>query len=174
MASWDVGCSGCSRRTPSASIAITAPQGTSGRGASRPFPSGMATISLRCSAMSSAMRCGAELVSRAEDWKWSSLTGWRRDDPLLWQGEEPVRDERWLDRVNEPLSGGDLQRLRHSVSRGRPCGRDAWTRETAIRLGLSRPCIPRDDRVRRTCKSSYVPHFCVLVPRFCSALGQKS
>ena len=78
----------------------------------------------------------AELVSRAEDWKWSSLPGWRRDDPLLWKGEEPVRDERWLERVNEPLSGGDLQRLRHSVSRGRPYGQDAWTREMAKRLGL--------------------------------------
>jgi putative transposase len=35
----------------------------------------------------------AELVSRAEDWKWSSLPGWRRGDPLLWKGEEPVRNE---------------------------------------------------------------------------------
>ena len=27
----------------------------------------------------------AELVSRAEDWKWSSLPGWKRGDPLLWR-----------------------------------------------------------------------------------------
>src|SRR5262249_57764495 len=62
----------------------------------------------------------AELVSRAEDWKWSSLPGWQRGDPVLWTGEAPVRDERWLERVNEPLSAGDLHPLRHSVSRGRP------------------------------------------------------
>ena len=78
----------------------------------------------------------AGLVARPEDWKWSSLPGWRRGDPLLWRGEAPVRDERWLERVNEPLSVGDLQRLRHSVQRGRPYGGEAWTRETAIRLGL--------------------------------------
>jgi putative transposase len=78
----------------------------------------------------------AELVSRADDWKWSSLPGCGRGDPLLWKGEEPVRDGRWLKRVDEPLSEGDLRRLRHSVSRGRPYGQDAWTRETAIRLGL--------------------------------------
>jgi putative transposase len=84
----------------------------------------------------------AELVSRAEDWKWSSLPGWRRGDPVLYR-EIAVRDERWLERVNEPLSVGDLQRLRHSVSRGRPYGGEAWTRETAIRLGLESCLRPR-------------------------------
>jgi putative transposase len=78
----------------------------------------------------------AEHVSPAEDWMWSSLPGWRRGGPLLWKGEQPVRDEKWLERVNDPLSAGDLQRLRRSVSRGRRYGQDAWTRETAIRLGL--------------------------------------
>ncbi len=47
----------------------------------------------------------AELVSRAEDWTWSSLPGWLRRDPLLWRGRVPVRDDRWLERVNEPLIG---------------------------------------------------------------------
>jgi REP-associated tyrosine transposase len=59
-----------------------------------------------------------ELVPKAEDWSWSSLSGWLRGDPLLWRGAVPVRDEKWLERVNEPLSAGDLQRLRHSVWRG--------------------------------------------------------
>jgi putative transposase len=78
----------------------------------------------------------AELVARAEDWKWSSLAGWLRDDPLLWRGEIPVRDEKWLERVNEPLSAGDLQRLRLSVERGQPYGDEAWTVRTAAQLGL--------------------------------------
>jgi putative transposase len=90
----------------------------------------------------------AELVCRAEDWKWSSLPGWERGDPLLWKGEAPVRDGRWLERVNEPLSAGDLQRLRHSVSRGRPYGGEAWTRETAIRLGLE-SCLRPQGRPRK-------------------------
>jgi hypothetical protein len=47
---------------------------------------------------------------------------------------------RW---VNEPPSVGDLRRLRHSASRGRPYGGEAWTRETAIRLGLGSCLRPR-------------------------------
>jgi putative transposase len=90
----------------------------------------------------------AELVSRAEDWKWSSLPAWQRGDPLLLRGRVPVRDERWLERVNEPLSVGDLQRLRHSVSRGRPYGGEAWTRDTAIRLGLE-SCLRPQGRPRK-------------------------
>jgi REP-associated tyrosine transposase len=78
----------------------------------------------------------AELVARAEDWKWSSVAGWLRDDPLLWRGETSARDEKWLERVNEPLSAGDLQRLRLSVDRGRPYGDEAWTVRTARQLGL--------------------------------------
>ena len=36
-----------------------------------------------------------------------------------------MRDPAWLARVNEPLSVGDLQRLRQSAERGRPFGDDA-------------------------------------------------
>jgi putative transposase len=64
----------------------------------------------------------AELVARAEDWKWSSLACWLRGDALLWTGDPPVRDQNWQARVNESLSAGELQRLRHSVARGRPFG----------------------------------------------------
>ena len=85
----------------------------------------------------------AELVARAEDWKWSSLAGWLRDDPLLWRGAIPLRDDRWLERVNEPLSAGDLSRLRLSVERGRPYGAEAWTGETVRRLGLESTLRPR-------------------------------
>lgn len=92
----------------------------------------------------------AELVSRAEDWKWSSLPLWQGGDRLLWKGNPPVRDARWLKRVNEPLSAGDLQRLRHSVSRGRPYGSDVWTRETAERLGLESSLRPRGRPPKRT------------------------
>jgi putative transposase len=90
----------------------------------------------------------AELVWRAEDWKWSSRPGRRRDDPSLTNGEEPVRDEWWRERVNEPLSGGDPQRLRYSMSRGRPNGQDALTRETTKRLGLA-CCLRPQGRPRK-------------------------
>jgi putative transposase len=78
----------------------------------------------------------AELVLRAEDWRWSSLPRWLGGDRLLWRGEVPVRDERWLERVNEPLSAGDLRRLRLSTERGQPFGDAAWMKRTAQRLGL--------------------------------------
>jgi putative transposase len=78
----------------------------------------------------------AELVNRVEEWKWSSLPRWLGGDPLLWQGDPNVRDEKWLERVNEPLSVGDLQRLRISVERGRPYGDESWTSQTARQLGL--------------------------------------
>jgi putative transposase len=78
----------------------------------------------------------AELIARAEHWKWSSLPGRMARDPLLWLDEPAPRDPHWLKRVNEPLSAGDLQRLRDSVDRGRPFGSDDWTRRTAEQLGL--------------------------------------
>ena len=48
-----------------------------------------------------------------------------------------MRDELWLSRVNEPLSDGDLHRLRLSAERGRPFGDESWTRETARRRDWS-------------------------------------
>src|SRR5208282_4235668 len=78
----------------------------------------------------------AELVTRAEDWRWSSLAAWRAATPLLWRGVPPLRGKGWLARVRGPLSAGDLERLRHAVERGRPFGDEAWTEETAVRLGL--------------------------------------
>ncbi len=78
----------------------------------------------------------AELVARAEHWKWSSLPGWLAADPLLWRGEPPPRGPDWVERVNQPLSTGDLNRLRESVARERPFGAEAWTLRTARDLGL--------------------------------------
>jgi putative transposase len=78
----------------------------------------------------------AELVGRAEHWKWSSLAGRLAGDPELWLEEPAPRDPAWLERVNEPLSAGDLARLRESVARERPFGAEDWTRRTAERLGL--------------------------------------
>ncbi|WP_020467159.1 hypothetical protein [Singulisphaera acidiphila] len=79
----------------------------------------------------------AELVVRAEDWRWSSLVSWLSGQGMLWRGEPALCDSRWLEGVNDPLSSGDLNRLRHSVERGKPFGNESWTRVTAERLGLA-------------------------------------
>jgi REP-associated tyrosine transposase len=68
---------------------------------------------------------------------------WLSGDALLWRGEVAVRDERWLERVNEPLSTCDLQRLRMSAERGQPYGKESWAKETARRLGLESTLRPR-------------------------------
>jgi REP-associated tyrosine transposase len=85
----------------------------------------------------------AELVARAEDWKWSSLAGWLGGEADLWSGDPPVRGQNWQARVNEPLSAGDLQRLGHSVTRGRPFGDESGTAKTAERLELESCLRPR-------------------------------
>ena len=74
----------------------------------------------------------ANLVARAEDWPWSSLSSsW----PFLDRG--PVaRPSDWLDLVNQPQTQAELDRLRQSVNRGVPFGNDAWSKQTATALGL--------------------------------------
>jgi len=84
-----------------------------------------------------ALRAG--LVSRAEDWRWSSL--WRRcrgsveEKAVLaeWALDLP-RD--WVERVNRTDNEKELQALRCSVQRGRPYGTSDWQRQIAKRLGL--------------------------------------
>ena len=48
----------------------------------------------------------AEMVARAEHWKWSSLPGRLVGDPSLWLTKPAPRDPAWIERVNEPLSAG--------------------------------------------------------------------
>jgi len=79
----------------------------------------------------------ANLVARAEEWRWSSLQSWGRPDlmPFLHPGPVP-RAADWLEYVNAPQTEEELARLRHSVRRGTPFGSEAWILETARRLGL--------------------------------------
>ncbi|GJL64274.1 MAG: transposase [Nitrospirales bacterium] len=81
----------------------------------------------------------ANLVSRAEEWRWSSL--WRRNQPgssatqflSRWPVDCP---KSWVTRVNQPETAGELEALRTSVQRGRPFGSERWVKRTARRLGL--------------------------------------
>ena len=88
----------------------------------------------------------AKLVTRAEDWQWSSL--WRRDqrdDKLTtWLSDWPVERPRdWLARVNRPQAASELDALRTSVQRGRPFGEEAWVRRMAKRFGMEATLRPR-------------------------------
>ena len=77
----------------------------------------------------------ANLVERVQDWRWSSAGPRTGDDPVLDLG--PVRrSEKWLDFVNTPQTEAEVKRIRECVRRGRPFGASAWTKKTAVELGL--------------------------------------
>jgi len=81
----------------------------------------------------------ANLVARAQDWRWSSA--WRRSgrDKSIWKilAAWPVeRPVDWSRRVNRPLTERELESLRRSVQRGQPFGSDRWVKVIAKRLGL--------------------------------------
>lgn len=81
----------------------------------------------------------ADLVARAEEWRWCSL--WRRgrkdSQASAFLSEWPMeRPRNWVARVNQPETAGELEAVRTSVQRGRPFGSEAWVKRTAKRLGL--------------------------------------
>ena len=81
----------------------------------------------------------ANLVLRAEEWRWSSLwqrchpTGEERSLLAAWPIDMPAN---WLERVNQTDDAQELEALRRSVQRGRPFGQPEWQKEIAKRLGL--------------------------------------
>ena len=88
----------------------------------------------------------AELVERAEDWRWGSLYRWKYGTPkeksLLSSWPLP-RLANWVEHVNNPLTEGELDAIRGSIRRGRPLGDSQWTESIARRLGLESTLRPR-------------------------------
>jgi putative transposase len=81
----------------------------------------------------------ANLVRRAQDWRWSSL--WLRQHGTLEQrgmlAPWPLPEiADWLHQVNEPQTESELEAIRRSVIRGRPYGTSPWVQRTARHLGL--------------------------------------
>ncbi len=88
----------------------------------------------------------AELVLRAEEWRWSSL--WRRNNASRratpWLADWPMpRPQRWVDWVNEPQTAAELEAMRRCVTRGEPYGRGGWVRRVVRRHGLEGTLRPR-------------------------------
>jgi len=82
----------------------------------------------------------ANLVERAELWRWSSLGRERSTTeettfPILSDWPLP-RPKDWLALVNEPQSEAELTALRRSVNRNCPYGNADWIARTAKSLGL--------------------------------------
>ena len=79
----------------------------------------------------------AGLVTRAEDWKWSSLALWLQPQLVPWLDPGPVpRHAGWLEYVQTPQSPAELAALRRSVVRNRPYGAADWVERVADELGL--------------------------------------
>jgi len=81
----------------------------------------------------------ANLVERAEAWRWSSL--WRRSSGTREQKQLlsawPVAYPKgWCKLVNEPQTEAEVDAIRRSVARGQPYGGEDWVRRTAEALGL--------------------------------------
>ena len=88
----------------------------------------------------------AELVERAEAWRWSSL--WRRECGSLeqrsWLADWPLAiPSQWLQIVNRPETEAELKALRNSVNRGQPLGPESWVGRCVTKLGLESTMRPR-------------------------------
>jgi putative transposase len=86
----------------------------------------------------------ANLVERADAWRWSSL--WRRvqgdEEQLLDAGPVPL-PRGWRRSVQRTETAAELAALRKSVVRGVPFGVPRWQERTAERLDLQSTLRPR-------------------------------
>lgn len=88
----------------------------------------------------------ANLVRKAEAWRWSSLWRWHAGDAgqkrLL--STWPVRRSAdWLKHVNQPLNEREQQALSNCLARGNPFGSSAWSSRMVKKLGLESSVRPR-------------------------------
>jgi putative transposase len=90
------------------------------------------------------------IVSRAEDWPWSSLSVARSATEAVPQltSDDLVRRGDWVEFVNAPMTEAEAEAIGVCVRRDRPYGSDAWTRNTAARLGLESSIRPRGGQRR--------------------------
>jgi putative transposase len=93
----------------------------------------------------------ANLVARAENWRWSSLWHRCQATQVPWLSDWPLAvPEPWLQYVNRAETESELAALRRSVDRGAPYGDDTWQQQTAAALGLEsalrRPGRPRKEK----------------------------
>ena len=84
----------------------------------------------------------ADLVERAQDWRWCSAAKAQAGWPVLTPGPVPHRVD-WLRHVNQPQTEAEVERLRECIRRRRPYGDNRWTEATAREMGLEASLRPR-------------------------------
>jgi len=88
----------------------------------------------------------ANLVRRAEEWRWGSLYRWLRgsaEDRTLLAPWPLPRKASWVDHVNAPQTDAELAALHRSVARGRPFGSATWSDRTIRRPGIESTLRPQ-------------------------------
>jgi putative transposase len=87
----------------------------------------------------------ANLVQRAEDWRWGSLHRWKygsaKAKTLLAAWPMP-RWPGWVKHVNAEQTEAELAAVRRSVQRGNPFGAPSWSDDMVRRLGLESTLRP--------------------------------
>ena len=95
----------------------------------------------------------ANLVVRAEEWRWGSLWSQQRTYALIhrrlaaWPVAMPID---WVRHVNDPQDEKELDALRLARDRGRPYGDTDWTHEIARDLGIESSMRPTGRPARTT------------------------
>ena len=126
----------------------------------RAFPSRMTTTFILRAAMSNETR--ANIVSRAENWRWGSLWGWLQKpepQPCLLSPWPIPRRRNWVARVNEPLTENELKVVRICATRGTSLGDDGWGESLARRLNLSQPSVQEVDQECSHCQKTTPKRF---------------
>ncbi len=84
------------------------------------------------------------LVSKAEQWRWSSLGGAASPDGRKIISPSLVRlPKSWNHLVDDLLEESVAAEVRETIRRGRPFGDSAWVAKTAARLGLEYTIRPQ-------------------------------
>ena len=86
----------------------------------------------------------AQLVSRAQNWRWCSL--WRRvhgDRESLLSDWPFDRAADWVEWVNAAQTEAEIEALRRCVNRGTPYGTETWQTQIAAMLELKSTLHPR-------------------------------
>lgn len=83
----------------------------------------------------------ANLVDRAEDWRWSSLYARKNGQPELktvlsnWPIGQGI-PRNWKRQVNKPQTQKEYEAIETSLNRSRPLGNNHWVAKTAVKLDL--------------------------------------
>ena len=88
----------------------------------------------------------ANLVARAEDWRWGSLYRWLRgnaQEASLLAAWPLRRLAGWVEEVNSPQTEAELAAVRRAVNRGCPFGETVWSNRIVARLGLESTLRPQ-------------------------------